>query len=224
MATSDPGRRTRIRKSRPAILLVAGGIVAALIATTAALTSGSGGNAAAKSGSTAAAPAARTVPAAFGWLRARGAPSGWRQASLPGGGAVLSYPPSLHPAGGDRGTVSAELTTTSGEVAAYLNVTPRQGGETLANWATFRLGHLREDDARSARLDSAATGLRFRGGTGSCVIDDYVTTMGANHYREIACYVQGAHHASVLIAAAPAADWGTYAGPLEQAVSAFRVT
>jgi hypothetical protein len=222
MATSDPeGRRRRLR--RPVILAVAGVIVAAVVATTATLASGSGGSAAAGGAPAGATPAADHVPAAFGWLRARPAPAGWHQATLPGGGAVLSYPPSLRPGPGDQGTVTADLTTTSGRVLAFLNVTPRQGGETLANWATFRLGHLRDDDARSATLDSSATGLRFRGGTGSCVIDDYVSKVGANHYREIACYVQGAHQASVLIAAAPAADWGTYAGQLERAVSAFEV-
>jgi hypothetical protein len=42
--------------------------------------------------------------------------------------------------------------------------------------------------------------------------------------REIACYVRGAHRASVLIAATPDGDGGKYAGLLEQAVSAFTVT
>lgn len=223
MATSDPESR-RMKRHRPVILAVAGVIVAAVVATTAALASGSGKSAATGGGTPAGAtPASDHVPAAFGWLHAGPAPGGWHQATLPGGGAVLSYPPSLHPGPGDRGTVTADLTTAPGPVLAYLNVTPRQGDETLANWATFRLGHLRDDDARSATLDASATGLHFRGGTGSCVIDDYLTKAGGNHYREIACYVQGAHAASVLIAAAPAADWGTYAGQLERAVSAFAV-
>ena len=213
-----------MRRRRPAILAGAGVIVAAVIATTVALATGSGGSAATGGGAPArVTPATEHVPAAFGWLHAGPAPAGWHQATLPGGGAVLSYPPSLHAGPGDGGTVTADLTTASGSFLAYLNVTPRQGDETLANWATFRLGHLRDDDARSATLDASATGLRFRGGTGSCVIDDYLTKTGANHYREIACYVQGAQAASVLIAAAPAADWGTYAGQLEQAVSAFAV-
>jgi hypothetical protein len=214
----------RIHPSRAVTLLVAGAIVAGLTATTVALSSSSSGSAAVVGGGAGPAAAARHVPAAFSWLRARGAPSDWRQASLPGGGAVLSYPPSLHQVPGDRGTLSEELTTRPGAVRVFLNVTPRQGDETLGNWTAFRLDHLREDDARSARLDSAATGLRFRGGTGSCVIDDYVTKAGASHFREIACYVRGAHRASVLIAATPDEDWGKYAGLLEQAVSAFTIT
>ena len=114
--------------------------------------------------------------------------------------------------------------TRSGSTMVYLNVTPRQGHETLRDWADFRVEHLRDDDARSARLDGSSSGLAFRGGTGSCVIDDYVTKVHANHYREIACYVRGARAASVLIAAAPATDWARYAGLLERAVSSYAVT
>jgi hypothetical protein len=48
--------------------------------------------------------------------------------------------------------------------------------------------------------------------------------VGANHYREIACFVQGAHGASVLVAATSAADWGSYAGLLEEVVNAYTVS
>lgn len=161
--------------------------------------------------------------ATFGWFRAGPAPAAWRQVALPGGGAVLSYPGRLGPVSGDQGTVSRALTR-SGSTMVYLNVTPRQGDETLRDWADFRVEHLRDDDARSAQLDGSASGLAFRGGTGSCVIDDYVTKVHANHYREIACYVRGARAASVLVAATPAADWARYAGLLERAVSSYAVT
>ena len=136
---------------------------------------------------------------------------------------MLSFPPSLSAMPGDAGTVTRGLAR-SGSVLVYLNVTPRQGGETLRGWAGFRLEHLRDDDARSARLDSEAAGLAFRGGRGSCVIDDYVTKVRAHRYREIACYVQGAHTSSVLVAATPAADWARYGGLLEQAVDSYAVS
>ena len=42
-----------------------------------------------------------------------------------------------------------------------------------------------------------ASGLPFHGGTGSCVIDEYVTALAGHHYREIACFVQGRTAASV---------------------------
>jgi hypothetical protein len=102
-----------------------------------------------------------------------------------------------------------------------LNVTPKQGDETLRNWPGFRVGHLLDDDASAATMTGQATGLRFQGGTGSCVLDSYTTKVHANHYREIACFVQGSRGASVLVAATPAANWGKYAALLEEAVSAY---
>ncbi len=198
-----PVNRTRALAGAAVAVIAAGAI-----ATSVAVASAGSGQ-----------PGAKT----FSWFRAGAAPAGWREAALPGGGAVLSYPGWLSPVSGDQGTVSRALTR-SGSIMVYLNVTPRQGDETLRDWADFRVEHLRDDDARSARLDGSASGLAFRGGTGSCVIDDYVTKVRANHYREIACYVRGARAASVLIAAAPATDWARYAGLLERAVSSYTVT
>jgi hypothetical protein len=151
------------------------------------------------------------------------APAGWRHAALPNGTAVLSYPPSVHPVTGDKGTVSAARLGPGGAYELYLNVTPRQGAETLAHWAAFRLRFLRADSAATAHLDAAATGVAFRGGTGSCVIDDYVTRIGAHHYQEIACLVQGRTGASVIVAAAPAAAWAHARPLLFQAVAAYQV-
>ena len=61
------------------------------------------------------------------------------------------------------------------------------------------------------------------GGTGSCVVDDYVTKIGAHHYEELACLVQGRTGASVIVAAAPTAQWTQAAPLLEQAVAAYEV-
>ena len=118
---------------------------------------------------------------------------------------MLSYPPSLRPLAGDKVAVSAARLSPGGAFQLYLNATPRQGTERLRNWAAFRLKLLRADDAASAHQDAAAQGVKFRGGTGSCVIDDYLTRIGAHHYQEIACLVQGHTSASVIVAAAPAA-------------------
>jgi hypothetical protein len=74
-----------------------------------------------------------------------------------------------------------------GAVQLYLNATPRQGTESLRQWAAFRLTLLRSDDAATAHEITAAEGVKFRGGTGSCVIDNYVTRTGEHHYEEIAC-------------------------------------
>jgi hypothetical protein len=110
-----------------------------------------------------------------------------------------------------------------GAYLLYLNATPGQGGENLRNWAAYRVRVLRSEHASTVREDAAATGLAFFGGTGSCIIDDYVTRIGAHHYEELACLVQGRSGASVIVATAPAARWAQSRPLLEQAVAAYRV-
>ena len=160
---------------------------------------------------------------AFPVLHAAAAPTGWRHLRLPNGTAVLSYPPSLRPVAGDKDAVSAARLSPGGAFQLYLNATPRQGAERLRNWAAFRLRLLRSDDAVSAREVAAAQGVGFRGGTGSCVIDGYVTRIGAHHYDEIACLVQGRTSVSVIVAAAPAARWAQARPLLFRAVAAYLV-
>ena len=151
------------------------------------------------------------------------APTGWPHLTLPNGTAVLSYPPSLHPLAGDKDAVSAGRLGPGGAFQLYLNATPRQGTERLRHWSAFRLALLRSDDAASAHEIGAAEGVRFRGGTGSCVIDAYVTRIGAHHYQEIACLVQGRTSASVIVAAAPSATWAQARPLLFRAVAAYLV-
>ena len=62
--------------------------------------------------------------------------------------------------------------------------------------------------------------MAFRGGTGSCVADTYVTRIGAHEYREIACLVAGTRGSSVVVAA-PADSWDRYSPVLEQAVDSY---
>ena len=136
---------------------------------------------------------------------------------------MLSYPPSLHRLAGDKDAVSAARLSPGGAFQLYLNATPRQGSERLRGWAAFRLRLLRSDDAASAHQDAAAEGVKFRGGTGSCVIDDYLTRIGGHHYQEVACLVQGQTSASVIVAAAPAAEWARARPLLLRAVAAYLV-
>jgi hypothetical protein len=92
----------------------------------------------------------------------------------------------------------------------YLNLTPRQGTETLANWPSFRIQHLREEESsKDVRLIPSAHGLGFRSGRGSCVIDSYRTSR--TRYREIACLVAGTRTSSVLVGAAPSKTWAEQA-------------
>ena len=160
---------------------------------------------------------------AFPALHPAAAPAGWPHDALPNGTAVLSYPPSLRRVAGDTDAVSAARFGPGGAFQLYLNATPRQGSERLRGWAAFRLRLLRSDDAASARQDAAAEGVQFRGGTGSCVIDDYRTRIGSHHYQEIACLVRGRTSASVIVAAAPAARWAQARPLLFRAVAAYLI-
>jgi hypothetical protein len=165
----------------------------------------------------------RSARGAFPVIHPAAAPAGWRQLGLPDGAAVLSYPPSLRRVAGDQDAVSAARLSPGGAFQLYLNATPRQGDERLRNWAGFRLRLLRSDDAVSAREVAAAQGVKFRGGSGSCVIDGYVTRIGAHHYDEIACLVQGRTSTSVIVGAAAAATWSRARPLLFRAVAAYLV-
>jgi hypothetical protein len=151
------------------------------------------------------------------------APPGWHQLTLPNGTAVLFYPPAMHRVHSDGDAVSAARLGPDGQYLLYLNATPQQGDESLRNWASFRLLLLRSDTASRASLDAAAEKLPFRGGTGSCVIDHYVTRVLAHRYTELACLVQGQSGASVIVAAALTALWPSARAVLAQAVSAYTV-
>lgn len=191
-------------RGRPALAVLASVAAVAVAVATFALVGGSPGRA-----------FPPLVPAA--------APAGWPHLTLPNRTAVLSYPPSLRPVSGDTDAVSAAQVSSGGVFQLYLNATPRQGDEQLRGWAAFRLRLLTADDAASAHELAAAQDVTFRGGTGSCVIDTYVTRIGAHHYQEIACLVQGRASASVIVAAAPAATWAQASPLLLQAVAAYQV-
>jgi len=154
---------------------------------------------------------------AFAWLRPAPPPAGWHVARTPGG-ATFAYPPGWRSIETDPGTASAALVE-PGLIAGYLNATPRDGAETVANWSRFRPAHDREEGDRDVRLLASATGLRFRAGRGSCVIDRYSTSRTT--YREIACLVSSPRSSTVIVAAAPDRIWARQAPSLERAVSTF---
>jgi hypothetical protein len=133
----------------------------------------------------------------------------------------LAYPPSWKPQHGDPGTATAALVGSGGRFLGYLNVTPRQGAETLANWASFRIEHNGDEGDRAIRRMAAATGLHFLGGHGSCVKDAY-TTAARSRYIEIACLVSGTRTESVIVGAAPPADWAAESAAIERAIEGVR--
>jgi hypothetical protein len=158
---------------------------------------------------------------AFRWLHPRPPPSGWKLARLPSGAATFAYPRTWRPIRTDPGTASVALLGHLRSIRGYLNATPRQGTETLANWPSFRIQHLREEESsKEVRLIASAHGLRFRSGRGSCVIDSYRTSR--TRYREIACLVAGARTSSVLVGAVPSKTWAQQAETIERAIASLR--
>lgn len=155
----------------------------------------------------------------FAWLKAQATPAGWHVVQIRSG-SELSYPPDWQTLSGDTGTATAARVGDGGTFLGYLNVTPRQGDETQAGWASFRTSHNAEEGDRHVKRLAAATGLHFTGGQGSCVKDSYSTFTGA-HYVEVACLVKGPTASTVIVGAAPpnSSQWGA----IERGISAFRV-
>ena len=154
----------------------------------------------------------------FAWLHPAPVPAGWTVARTARGG-TLAYPPGWKQIKTDPGTASAALLGPGGRIDGYLNATPKQGKETLANWSRFRPAHNREEGDRDVRLVASGRDLKFRGGRGSCVIDIYTTSKAT--YREIACLVTGRTSPAVVVAAAPVELWNRQAATLRRAVSSF---
>ena len=160
----------------------------------------------------------RRASGPFAWLHPVSPPTGWTAARTTGG-ATLAYPPGWKSIETDPGTATVALLRGGHRIVGYLNATPKQGTETLANWRHFRPAHNRDEGDRSVRLIASSNDLTFRSGRGSCVIDVYTTSKAT--YREIACLVSGPRSSAVVVAAAPNALWDQQAATLERAVSSF---
>ena len=137
---------------------------------------------------------------------------------------MLSPPPSFALINGDPGSVSTAVKGRTGAVVAYLNVTPHQGSERLHGFGAFRTSLLSRDHDYAVHVDAMAEGLAFKGGVGSCVIDHYLTRVGNNRYREIACLVVGKRGGNVVVATATDARWSLYRQALREAVASFVVS
>ena len=157
---------------------------------------------------------------AFHWLQPQPAPQGWKLARLPSGAATFGYPRAWRPIRTDPGTASVALLGRGRSILGYLNLTPRQGTETLADWPSFRIEHQGDEGAADVHLLASAHGLAFRSGRGSCVIDSYRTSRA--RYREIACLVAGTRTSSVIVGAAPSKTWALRASTIERAIATLR--
>jgi hypothetical protein len=154
---------------------------------------------------------------AFGWLRPSAPPAGWPVVRI-STGAAMAYPPGWARINSDRGTATAALLGPGQRYVGYLNLTPRQGAETLANWGRFRVEHNAEEGDKNVSTVAVATGRRLRGATGSCVQDAYTTATGAR-YVEIACFVKGRRTSAVVVGAAPPDAWARISPLLERTIT-----
>jgi hypothetical protein len=162
-------------------------------------------------------PTHRRASGSFAWLHPAAAPAGWKVART-SGGSTFAYPPGWRAIKTDPTTASVALLR-GARIEAYVNATPKQGTETLANWSRFRTGHNRGEGDRTVRAEASTSNARFRSGRGSCVIDTYRTSKAA--YREIACLVSRPGASAVVVAAAPIGLWNHEAVALERAASSF---
>ena len=157
----------------------------------------------------------------FGWLASTTPPATWARLAVPSGLGTLSSPPGFRTVDGDPGTLSVALRNSAGTYLGYLNVTPRQGDETLQDWTAFRLSHLLGDDAVSVHEDATVQSVRMATTDRSCVTDDYLTTVGHHQFHEVACYVASGSVSSVVVAATPSGDPAHVWSQLERAVAAY---
>ena len=160
------------------------------------------------------------APARFAWLRpARRPPTGNRRAAVRHGCFLA-----IHPAGARYGPTRARFPRRCWErTTASAATSTRRPGPARRRWPTGAASArptTGEEGDRNVLSEASASGLRFRSGTGSCVIDRYGTTTDAR-YREIACIVRGARGTTVVVAAARPADWPQLAPQLERAVASF---
>jgi hypothetical protein len=167
--------------------------------------------------STTTATQSTTNAASFAWLQAAPAPAGWQTARI-STGAAFSYPPGWVRIHGDSGTASAALLGSDHKYVGYLNLTPRQGAETLENWAHFRVDHNVDEGDRRVQTLAATTKRGFGAGHISCVKDAYATGTGAR-YVELACLVGSARGNVVVVGAAPPQSWPRVSPQIEQAIA-----
>lgn len=185
-------------------------------------TAGAGTTAQRSGPATSPARVAKDSPSAgFSWLQSRPIPRGWSREKLPDG-AVLAYPPGWTPIEGDAGTASAALFGPGHRLTGYLNLTPRQGDETLGNWVRSRLEHNAEDGQHDVRLQAGSGTLRYGSGRAACVRDGY-TTSTRGRYVEIACLLSSSRGGGVVVAASPPGAWSREAALLERAISSVKL-
>jgi hypothetical protein len=163
-------------------------------------------------------PASRSTP--FSWLRPATRPTGWSTVTIHSGGSI-PFPPSWKRIPGDRGTATAALLGGRGAFLGYLNLTPRQGDETLSNWVSFRVEHNAEEGDRHVTTLATTIARQLDNQRWSCVEDTYTTTTG-RRYIEFACLVTNSRSGIVVVGASPPTSWPRISPLLERAIDGVR--
>lgn len=164
----------------------------------------------------------QSAVAGFAWLSPAPPPAGWHTDRIPSG-AALSYPPGWTRIHGDPGTATIALLGSDHQILGYLNLTPRQGAETLANYVHFRVDHNGDEGDSEIRILSSVTKRRFGDGHASCVQDSYATKTRAQ-YVELACLLAGSRTTVVVLGAATPQQWARISPLLERAISTTTTT
>lgn len=155
----------------------------------------------------------------FGWLRPRAAPASWRRADLPAQGVVLHLPKAFRSVPADAGALSRAVGP-GPAYRFYVNVTPNPG--PVAGFPAARVDHQQEEELDVHLLGSVAA-VSFEGGRGACVADTYVTRVGAHHYEEMSCLVEGRHGTVEVVTAAAAAHWSEELGTFRRILEGLRL-
>jgi hypothetical protein len=155
--------------------------------------------------------------AGFTWLNPAPVPAGWQTVRIPSGAAV-SYPSGWTRIHGDPGTATVALLGSGDQILGYLNITPRQSAETLANYAHLRVDHNGDEGDSAITTLTAVTKHRFGEGHASCVQDSYATRTGAR-YVELACLLAGPRASVVVVGAAPPQQWPHVSPLLQRAIA-----
>jgi hypothetical protein len=132
----------------------------------------------------------------------------------------MFYPPGWRRIRSDAGTASAALIDHRKGFLGYLNITPRQSNERIADWGRFRARQNMDENDRFVRILAMSALLRFRTGAGACVKDAYTTTTG-NRYVELASLIAGRRASTVIVGATPPHTWSRISPLLERAISSM---
>ncbi len=134
----------------------------------------------------------------------------------------MAYPAHWTRIHSDLGTASAATFDSSRRIVGYLNITPRQGRETLVNWPRFRVAHNAHEGDHAARILAVTRNVRVRGGRGLCVEDSYTTKTQAR-YIELACLLVGRRSTNVVVGAGAPSAWSSLGPLIARSVSATKL-